>query len=58
MLLALLLELLFKFVALAVTVWAAHYLTTTYIEALLEFARAYLTVLDLLYAQERLPLRT
>ena len=57
MLYEVLLELLYKVVALAVTVWAAHYLTTAYLEALLEFAHAYLTVLDLVYVQERLPLR-
>lgn len=57
MLLQVLLELLYRALVLGVTFWAAHYLTTTYIEALLEFTRAYLTVLDLVYAQERLPLR-
>lgn len=57
MLAAVLLELLFKVCALAVTVWAAHYLTTTYIQAVLEFGRAYLAVLEIVYAQERLPLR-
>lgn len=55
---ALLLELLFKSIALAVTVWAAHHLTTAYLEALLEFARVYLSVLELVHAEERLPLRT
>lgn len=57
MLYEILLELLYKALALAVTVWAAHYLTTTYVDAVLEFGRAYLTVLELVYAEERLPLR-
>ena len=57
MLAALLVELLYKGLELAVTIWAAHYLTTKYLEALLEFGRAYLTVLELVYEQERLPLR-
>ena len=49
-------ELLYKSLALAVTVWVAHYLTNTYIEALTEFTRAYITIVDLLYSEERLPL--
>jgi len=52
-----LLELLYKVLALAVIVWTAHYLTPTHIEAVLDFTRAYLTVLELLYAEERLPLK-
>lgn len=52
-----LLELLYKALALAVTVWAAHYLTSSYLHAILDFTRAYLAVLELVYAEERLPLR-
>lgn len=54
---ALLLELLYKTFALAVTVWAAQYLTTNFIEGVVEFTAVYITVLDLLYRNERLPMR-
>ncbi len=57
MLLALLVELVYKSAALAVTVWAFHYLTSVYTEALVEFTRTYITIIDLLYSEERLPLR-
>lgn len=57
MLHVLLLELLYKALALAVTVWAAHHLASIYLEALVDFSRAYLTLLELLYADERSPLR-
>ena len=57
MLCALLLELAYKSLALAVTVWVAHYLTSDYLDALIEFTRAYITIIDLLYSEERLPLR-
>ena len=55
MLAEVLLELLYKSLALAVTVWATHYLTTTYVQAVIEFTRAYLAVLDFLYSHGRLP---
>ena len=57
MLVEVFLEFLYKALALAVTVWAAHYLSTGYLEALIEFTRAYITVIDLLYAEGRLPTR-
>lgn len=57
MLLSLLLELAYKSLALAVTIWVADYLSSTYLEALVEFARVYITVVDLLYAEGRLPAR-
>ena len=50
-------ELFYKSLALAATVWLAHYLTTEYVEALIDVSRAYITVIDLLYSEERLPLR-
>lgn len=53
----LLLELAYKSLALAVTVWVAHYLTSEYTEAVIEFIRASITIIDLLYSEERLPLR-
>jgi hypothetical protein len=57
MLYALLLELLYKSLALAVTSYVACYLSSEYLEAWIEFTRAYITVLDLLHSEERLPLR-
>lgn len=57
MLLSLLLELAYKSLALAVTVWVAHYLTTSYLEALVEFTRVYITVVDILYEEGRVPFR-
>ena len=57
MLSELLLEIAYKSLALVVTVWAAHYLTSIYLEALVEFTSAYITIIDLLYSEERLPLR-
>jgi len=51
------LELVCKSVALAVTVWAAHFLTSQYLEALIDFTRMYITIVDLLYAEGRLPTR-
>ena len=50
-------EIAYKGFALMVTVWAAHYLTSIYLEALVEFTSAYITIIDLLYSEERLPLR-
>ena len=50
-------ELSYKALTLAVTVSIAHYLTTEYITALIEATKAYLAVLDLIYARDRLPLR-
>ena len=52
-----LVEISYKVVALAVTVSIAHYLTTEYITALIEATKAYLAVIDLIYARDRLPLR-
>jgi hypothetical protein len=57
MLVALFTELGHRIFTLLLTVWAAHFLTTSYVEALIEIARAYLTVVDLLYAREGLRLR-
>ena len=57
MLCALLVELAYKSLALAVTVWVAHYLTSEYLDALIEFTRIYIQVVDLLYSEERLPFR-
>lgn len=57
MLYEILLELLYKSFALAVTTWIASYLSSEYLEALIEFTRAYITVIDLLYSEERLPTR-
>jgi len=57
MLCEIILELVCKSVALAVTVWAAHFLTSQYLEALIDFTRMYITVVDLLYAEGRLPTR-
>ena len=57
MLAVLLVELFYKCLALAATVWVAHYLTTDYIDALIDFSRTYITIIDLLYSEERLPLR-
>lgn len=51
------LEFLYKAASLALTIWAANYLSTEYLEALIEFTRAYITVIDLLYAEGRLPTR-
>lgn len=51
------LELIHKSLALAVTIWVADYLSSEYLEALIEFTRAYITVIDLLYSEERLPAR-
>lgn len=57
MLYALLLELASKTLALFLTVSVAHYLSGEYVEALIEFTRAYITIIDLLYSENRLPLR-
>jgi hypothetical protein len=57
MLYALLFALAYKSLALFLTVEVAHYISTAYVEALIEFTRAYITVVDLLYSEERLPLR-
>ena len=57
MLAALLVELLYKTLALTITIWIAQYLTSEYVEALIEFTRAYIQVVDLLYAEGRLPVR-
>ena len=57
MLLALLIEILYKCLALSVTITIANYLCSEYVEALIEFTRAYITVVDLLYAEGRLPAR-
>ena len=57
MLCEVLVEFLYKSVALAATVWVANYLSTEYLEALIEFTRAYITVIDLLHAEGRLPTR-
>lgn len=57
MLTALLIELAFRTIALLLTVWAAPRLTSRYIEAFTEIAKAYITIVDLLYTHERLPLR-
>ena len=58
MLCAVFAEVLFKTIGLLLTVYVAESLTTEYIEALIDATRAYITVIDLLYSQERLPLRT
>ena len=50
-------EVSYKVIALAITISIAHYLTTEYITALIEATKAYLAVIDLLYARDRLPLR-
>ena len=50
-------ELAYKSFALAVTFWVADYLSSSYVEALIEFTRAYITVIDLLYSQEQRPVR-
>jgi hypothetical protein len=57
MLSALVVELVYKSAALAATIWAFNYLTSIYAEALVEFTRTYITIVDLLYSEERLPLR-
>lgn len=56
MLLQLLVELAYKSIALAATVWVAHFLSSEYLKALVEFTRLYITVIDLVYA-ERLQAR-
>lgn len=57
MLLAVLLELFCKVVLLLLTIQVSYTLTTEYINAVVEAGRAYLTIYELLYSQERLPLR-
>lgn len=57
MLVDLLVEVTYKCAALLATVWVAQHLTSVYTEALLEFTRAYITIIDLLYSEDRLPLR-
>ncbi|KAK5171843.1 uncharacterized protein LTR77_003479 [Saxophila tyrrhenica] len=57
MLYALLFELAYKSLALVVTVWVAQFLTSQYLEALVEFTRIYINVIDLLYADRQAPLR-
>lgn len=57
MLLALAVEFAYKSAALAVTIWAFNSLISIYTEALVEFTRTYITIIDLLYTEERLPLR-
>jgi len=52
-----LLELAYKSLALAATVWVASSLSSEYLEALIEFTRIYINVIDLLHAEGRLPLR-
>ena len=51
-LLDLLLELTYKILALQVVIWAARYLTREYLEAVLEFTRAYLTIVELIYSRD------
>jgi hypothetical protein len=57
MLPVLLIHLGYRIIALEATVNAVHFLTTSYVEALIEIARAYLTIIYLLYSRDRLPLR-
>ena len=57
MLVAFFIELLYKCLALSITVTIANYICSEYVEALIEFTRAYITVVDLLYAEGRLPAR-
>lgn len=52
-----LLELAYKSLALAATVWVASSLSSAYLEALVEFTRVYINVIEVLYAEGRLPLR-
>ena len=57
MLYALLLELLIKITALLLVVRAAHYLTTTYVDALVEVTATYIQIIDLLRENGRAPAR-
>ena len=57
MLAGLLVEITYKCAALLATVWVAEHLTSVYTEAVLEFTRAYITIIDLLYSEDRRPLR-
>ena len=50
-------ELVVRILALVLTAYFAHFYATRYITALTDAGRAYLTIVDLLYARERLPLR-
>lgn len=57
MLSALFAELLCKTLALLFVVYTFHTISTEYLEAVVEATRAYITVVDILYTRERLPLR-
>lgn len=50
-------ELVVRIFALVLTSYVAHTLATSYITAWTDAGRAYLTIIDLLYDRERLPLR-
>lgn len=50
-------ELVFKSSALLFTRWAAIFLAEDYLHTLRQAARDYLSIIELLYTQERLPLR-
>lgn len=50
-------ELVFKSSALLLTHWAACFLAQDYLDTLREAVRNYLSIVDLLYNQERRPLR-
>jgi hypothetical protein len=50
---ALVVEFIFRALALLVTVEVAHTLTSNYVDALKEATRAYLTIIELLYTQNR-----
>ena len=55
MLAAVVAEVVYKSLALLVTVWIAEYVSHEYLQALVEFTRAYITVLELIHTERQRP---